>query len=935
MSKLPKLQVHATQKDSYDKNMSFLQIPTSEKPTFRAVIENIEAFTPEQKAKLSWIWALVEDKKPNFKKEDRNEYAYQGYVGGHGFHMPRIYSGQGMGWLEPFINDGKTNPTNKTQNGVFVSVKGNPSVYGYEWREYSENNQGKIINREVKYGETIQLHIYTDGLYGNDIEIDLIDTKNSTEDLPIHEKDEGKYRDLPKPSKPVNKKDNYPSFHKKMQREVVVFPHAKDATIIGNQCTFNEISKQTKKTLVQKCVTDVYIDPIWSFYVNSESGTAENSIEMKAAIFDINGKELKFKKAPKLNIKGKEEKPSVLEPVGNKAVIVGQVETNVADFFDCRYDNIILKQQDKSKTVTVFDSSKNEDRRKNPIEIEIVSGKKESFLLDFDLKTEECEVKPHKHATNELVVYAIPSDYEFTIEPDSHADHTVKPEETKLTKSESSAKVSVAGTSSTSKDVIATETGVVKVGQKQLQFDGFYNYDIPQNSEDTVLVFTKALQYFWLPDLGQRIKFISMSANSCAYKKDIKISFYPDIKWTLKFGFNVTKEDVEALNKRGNKSPLGIFEALEEGRKRDQEAANKRDKEFLDNNTELKKVQNKQLNEARKEFKLKKKLKKKKNEKKPEDKGKIAGLLEILNRVTISLSEEHYDGDQKNELSEEFVKQFYNRYKEQFELIADGLEIIEGTKDKKSFSIDEEKSIEGLRKKLKRNTTEYEIMYPKIAVVGSWFYEMLDATKYPELAGRQGLGIDLNLSAKPLLGLSIKWDLLELLCRKHPIAYAILKAIQTLIYILGEDDSAVKCDFILSGQIDTEIQWQHNMLAGFKDLAAKGKSAVKARIEMELRLVNSVKFLSYEAYVKRGVLAGAEIGLGIQDIFGVDSTGVYIQKELLFEGIKLNFEAEADAGLTRVEGENKEKLMNLGGKLEGEITMLAHTFTTGKIYLNT
>lgn len=941
MSKIPKIKVTAKPKDRYDPNMSFLQLEATDRPTVNVTVQNIDTFTPEQKAKLAWIWSLVQDKRPNFSSSDRNEYAYQGYVGGTGFHMPRLYSGQGMGWLEPFINDGKTNPTNKMQNGVFVSVEAKPAIYGFEWREYSEKNDGKIIKRDVKYGETIQLHVYTDGLYGNEIEIDLMDVDGYDEDLPLHEKDDkGAYQGMPKPGKPVSKKDNYPTFHKKLQREVNVFPHLEDTAIKGNQCTFNEIAKKTKKTLVQKCVTNVYIDPLWSFYVNSESGKEDNSITMKTIIYDLNDKAFEVKIAPEITIKGKTDKPSALEPTGNKAVVVGEIETNVADFFDCRYDKIVLKQQDKSKTTDVFDSSKNEDRRKNPIEIEIVAGKKETYLLDFDLKTTECEAKPQKHLNNELVVYTVPPDYEFTIEAGSNAKHTVKKAETKLYKAESSTKNTVFGVSTTSKETVKTEKGIVKVRQKQLEFDGFYNYDIPQNEQDARVVFPKAFQYFWLPDLGDKIKFISMSANSCAYKKDIKISFYPDIKWTLKFGFNVKKEDIEALNERGLKSPLGIFEALEEGNQRTQEEADKKDKEFMDQNKDLKRIQNKEINETRKKFKLKKKLKKKESESTPEEKGKFAGLIEILKRVTISLSEEHYGGDQSNELSIEFVKQFYNKYQAQFELLAEAADIIEGNKDSKGGSGDpidaymkeHGKSVAGLQKKLKRKPTEYEILYPKIALAGSWFYEQIDASQYPALAGRQGLGLDINFSAKPLMGVTIKWDLLELLCRKHPIAYAILKSIDALLYVLADDESAVKCDFSITGKIDTEVKWQHNMLAGFKNLSAKGKSAMQAEVKLELKLAKSIKVAKFAAVVRLGFSAGASIGLGIEDNFGVDNIGVYIQKDLVFEGIKLSFEAEGSGELTSETGDRKKTLASVSKKIEGEITMLAHTFSTDKIY---
>ena len=126
------------------------------------------------------------------------------------------------------------------------------------------------------------------------------------------------------------------------------------------------------------------------------------------------------------------------------------------------------------------------------------------------------------------------------------------------------------------------------------------------------------------------------------------------------------------------------------------------------------------------------------------------------------------------------------------------------------------------------------------------------------------------------------------------------------------------------------------MLAGFKDMSAKGKSAIQAEISLKIKLNNKIKFWGVEAYRKLGFGLAGSVGLGIQDNFGVDNSGLYIQKDLIFEGIKLKFEAEANAGIRNGKDEDDdedETLFDIGGKIDGEITLLAHTFSTDKIYL--
>jgi hypothetical protein len=588
---------------------------------------------------VRWIWCTI-DGKLNFDKDDFNiEYA-EGTTE-NWFTVPKVLEGGGLVYLEAFHKDSE--PANAAPYGLFVRADGKPKIVAVEWKRFKSDNKGEKINPETNlpFGDTIQLHIYTEGLYGQEIEIQLMNDDWSDDKLPAFERKDGVSVDLkPKQEAPDMPQNTF--FVREVTTERLKDGESIPSTAVTGTLNSNEIKGKKQSSLnIQKSVVTVYLDPFWKaksfaeaekiqLYAKVKYAGAEDYITFESEFITIAGKEI----------------ISELTPVGNKAVFIGTIETDDANFRPCRYNKIELKKQDKAGSTVVFDSSNMEHRKKGIIDIEIVAGKKQTYLLDFDMKTTECEVKPQKHLNNELVVYSVPDDHEFKIEPTSKAKHTVKKAETKLYKAESSSKYTFLGSSSTSKETVKKESGIVTVRQNQLEFDGFYNYDIPQNEEDTLVVFEKAIEYFWLPDLGDKIKFISMAANSCAFKKNIKISIYPDIKWTLKFGFNVSKEAIEAINSKGLKTPLKVFEALEESATKSQEAADKKSKEYLDQNNELKKIENKQINETRKKFKLKKKLKKA-TDPVPEAKGKFAGLIEILKKVTISLSEEHYGGDQK------------------------------------------------------------------------------------------------------------------------------------------------------------------------------------------------------------------------------------------------------------------------------------------------
>ncbi|OXA99515.1 hypothetical protein [Flavobacterium pectinovorum] len=58
---------------------------------------------------------------------------------------------------------------------------------------------------------------------------------------------------------------------------------------------------------------------------------------------------------------------------------------------------------------------------------------------------------------------------------------------------------------------------------------------------DSPARYIEVAKYFWLGNLEKRGKLskIKALASTCAFQQNVNISIYPDIKWSLIFGFNV------------------------------------------------------------------------------------------------------------------------------------------------------------------------------------------------------------------------------------------------------------------------------------------------------------------------------------------------------------------------------------------------------------
>ncbi|HEX8576630.1 MAG TPA: hypothetical protein VF677_10100 [Flavobacterium sp.] len=640
---------------------------------------------------------------------------------------------------------------------------------------------------------------------------------------------------------------------------------------------------------------------------------------------------------------GSEIHLTVTEPTNNP-VLVGKVETNIASFRPCRYDKIELKKQGEAGSTLLFDASKDEYRAMKTIEIEIIAGKKETYLVDFDIHAEECESKP-KHSHKEILITSHPASiYVVTVDTSSKAPHIIKNEST-LVKSEikSSANHTIfGGLKSDEKIEIVKETGSFKIREKQLEFDGFYNYDINFNL-GAASAFAGIMKYFWLPNLGNRIPKFAGSVTTCAFDKPLNIKIYPDIKWSFAFGFNVEEDQLTNLMPSWDKDKtIQKFEWK----------AEKFSQKFKDgvSEEEKKKINDRVLGEFEKVHgKAKEPVKK---EKESKTKGKLGTLLEIMKQVDVSLKAQLY-GENELELTKDFFENAFNSkiYKDIYEKVAWAVDMIDGKLDKPKDKAGGDDAINEYLKEneltkrtqhlieaLKRKPQEVEILYPKFTLGGGWHYEPIDGSKYPLMSGRVGLGYNLALVAKPLIGIQITWHILDLLCRRHPIAYAVLAAVKALLTALGDNPDGIKVDFWVKGEINASLQFDGNYQVGSKSITSKGEAHITAGVEISIMIVGKVMKGRYEAIATVGVGGTGEVGLGLEGSLGVDDQGIWLQTSLIFDGIKLSFEATAEVKVkkrsVKPDGtEESSDIFESGGKIEGEITLLNHSFESDKFYI--
>lgn len=881
------------------------------------------------KTPYRWIWSML--RTLTFKKTDVNDTLKGPLVYPN---FPKIVEGGGLGWLEPVLEGQE--PTNSAAHGYFIAARGKPAVLSAEWREFAPNNDGKIITGgSKKFRESVQLHIYTRALYGQELRIFLMDndTASADDDLPPWERTAGVAQ--------IEKgKETPDDALKYFTRQVKIMPILQDETTRGEALQVSDYVVKDKsgkdmkvaagsihyQAFVQKIVVDVFLDDLW------KPGAGE-VLEIYPIIKSRDGKITKTLSKCFLSVK---EDPAVKEsPLlygGNKPVLAGDIPTNTRKFQPCKYGMITV--EDKDGVQTIFDENVLDFKPPENLTYNIVAGS-ETAKKTIKLSVQSL-------VTHEDECTATPKHKDHVIDISSFGAKGYKKEDTKAgvkrePEKESAAKGKFeikANNYKFKRDTNASFSGVIKVSDEELEFDAQYKYLF--FDENNHILFQRILGYLWIPEA--QADHFPVTIQTCRWKHVIDFAVYPDIKWTAALAFNMEKADFDALktkfaeanNGKGIKNALQRFtmNRLENVEKIGEAAKGRWSKPTptLDRHNEELGTELGEMLALPKD--------KKAAPAPVKTRGKFAELVELLKEFDFSIKVEWNNDTESVDPIEDMIAKYYNVLKAGWHLVKEFRNIIHGDHTTKADTSGDDgknpdefinknrtnpdKNIQGLIQRMQRKPFDYELQFPKLGLAASWYYETMPPKNGDSKLWGAGRTVVVKLDAKPLVGIDLKWDFLELLCRRHPIAYAILKAVDALLYICADDDSKVDVSVTISGKIDLEATFKHNTVGGNvftrekgasekKEDLIKGGAAVSVKLECKLYLSKSATAFKVKVVVALGIGLEGSSGLGLQARIGSDAAGLFIGFDLIFEGIKIEGYVEAKVNVGEKTKEVKKK----------------------------
>jgi len=503
---------------------------TTNPQTKIVVTANTDELEPNEIANIRWICST-------FTGRPKNLEYHASFKGKKiWFSISKAATGGGLIWLEAVAPNKE--PTYKAPYGYFVNTIGTPSIDRVEWREYQSDNKGAIVKDKKFFGEGIQLHIYTSGLYGHDIEVSLLDKNLVYSDkILLLDKD-------------IKDETNKPVKH--FQREVKKLKSVKIPEIYQ-----------------QKVIINVRADMQWI----KEGKVLEVYPIVKPLLKDA--KPTSFKDTIVV-IKKREQKERALISAtksGNKPVKIGNIATDTADFKPCFYTKIITSytfKDDEEKTretkATIYDS--NSSLKPKKMSFAVVAGPREGkrkVKIELDTDTSYCLFEQNEKLKHEGRVLNFSNIEDAIVLKDSASPaKESKPKEKNINetifKQIDSGNEGKWGKVFGSVDVDSVIGGFKRYTEKSLAVnndkyckeassDTEVNIGIPykygKNTDNERL--KDLVAYIW-PASASNIQQYQISIQTCRQKKVVlNIDAYPDIRWTLQFCYNTDPEEFNKI----------------------------------------------------------------------------------------------------------------------------------------------------------------------------------------------------------------------------------------------------------------------------------------------------------------------------------------------------------------------------------------------------
>lgn len=443
------------------------------------------------------------------------------------------------------------------------------------------------------------------------------------------------------------------------------------------------------------------------------------------------------------------------------------------------------------------------------------------------------------------------------------------------------------------------------VGENELKLNIGYHYnkylttfnkEINPNVVGNLFEEAWLFNYFFLNYNDQK-QLYYLPISTCRYPNQIaKINVLPDIKWTLLFKFNYKKEDWEKFTEDYD------YEV----------------NAFLVNNSETVNFStpNGTTSSHRSRTSAGISISRTTTIQEVQRKGGIKRLLEILKKIEVSLTAEWSDkeGEKQNkDVIEGFYKPIYDFYKKITDISKMISAITEGEsndedREKKKLLDEELKKVSNKRDSkvliggiydiLNAKTIETELIYPSIALGLSWYYgDAYDKDK-PEYNGKKALEYNLQIEAKPIIGIQTTLNFLEMIAKKHPLAYIIVKVVQVASFLTN---GSIDVSLVIAGTLNLEGNARYNTLSGFSSSSAKKEKLADLTGEVSADLSGSIsaKMSKYQIITEFNASGTFKLGVKTKITPGAhlatDTNGMFYETDLDFEGFTFYLKAEGKA----------------------------------------
>lgn len=345
-------------KENYDANMKDWEKLNEESQVLIEKYENV-----------NWCWQLVGNKL-NYNSLSHNESFNKGIsqiksTGKQKVAFPALLVGGGMAWLEAFHEE--DGAMGDIPYGIYVKAKGTPKILRTEWTDF---NYQPIVE-SVGFMSKVILHIYTSGMYGQEVEIELKDRDLFTANDQLSFSGKASF------IKEVN-------ITKVKKNDIGKIEVA--GLIKREQTTTDNIVEKEQYT--QKIEIEVLVDAIWEIE-GGKSLKIFPTIKSKETGTYFEDFDLTY-----LSVDGKSLILTATKEVSNHVSVIGAVETNESAFHHCQYTEITLEYEkgEKTEEVEIFKENPGVSYNSN-VEIGLILGsepKKFSIKVDKNSDASEC-----------------------------------------------------------------------------------------------------------------------------------------------------------------------------------------------------------------------------------------------------------------------------------------------------------------------------------------------------------------------------------------------------------------------------------------------------------------------------------------------------------------------------------------------------------------